>query len=236
MKKVVAMSLASMCIMSLTGCGNAKYNAGDSNNGNMSNIYIRDVVKTSDEALKLLKEGNERFFGGGILDIDYSSDTMGKLKEGQEPFAVVVSCSDSRVVSPYIFNQGLGDIFEVKTAGNVVDKNALGSIEYGVDKLGAKVIVVMGHEHCGAVSATVDNKKLDENSDIDSIIEKIKPSVEKVKKTDTQDVLEESVNENVRAMKDEILKNKVIKAKVDSGEVKIVTARYNLDGKIDWDI
>lgn len=206
---------------------------------------VKVEIKSPERSLELLKEGNQRFLNNGSLPYDLSSDRKEELKDGQFPFATIVSCSDSRVVASHIFNQGLGELFEVKLAGNVVDKDALGSIEYAVVVLKTPLIVVLGHESCGAVYSTVDinNKKktLPKESAINSIVEKISPSVTKVKaehkhhEVSDRDLKELVTVENARVMKDEILKNSAIRAKVIKNEVKIVVAKYMLDGSIVWE-
>lgn len=202
-------------------------------------------VKSPERSLGLLKEGNQRFLNNQSTSYDLSSTRREELKDGQFPFATIVSCSDSRVVASHIFNQGLGELFEVKLAGNVVDKDALGSIEYAVEVLKTPLIVVLGHEKCGAVYSTVDinNKKkaLPKESAINSIVEKITPSVTSVKEehkhheVSDRDLKELVTVENARVMKNKILENNAIKAKVNKNEVKIVVAKYMLDGSIVWE-
>lgn len=202
-------------------------------------------VKSPERSLGLLKEGNQRFLNNQSTSYDLSSTRREELKDGQFPFATIVSCSDSRVVASHIFNQGLGELFEVKLAGNVVDKDALGSIEYAVEVLKTPLIVVLGHENCGAVYSTVDinNKKkaLPKESAINSIVEKITPSVTSVKEehkhheVSDRDLKELVTVENARVMKNKILENNAIKAKVNKNEVKIVVAKYMLDGSIVWE-
>lgn len=202
-------------------------------------------VKSPERSLELLKEGNQRFLNNQSTSYDLSSTRREELKDGQFPFATIVSCSDSRVVASHIFNQGLGELFEVKLAGNVVDKDALGSIEYAVEVLKTPLIVVLGHENCGAVYSTVDinNKKkaLPKESAINSIVEKITPSVTSVKEehkyheVSDRDFKELVTVENARVMKEKILENNAIKAKANKNEVKIVVAKYMLDGSIVWE-
>ncbi len=206
---------------------------------------VKVEVNSPERSLELLKEGNQRFINNKSLPSDLSSERRQELKAGQYPIATIVSCSDSRVVAPHIFNKGLGDLFEVKLAGNVVDKDALGSIEFAVIALKTPLIVILGHESCGAVHSAVDinNKKmtLPKESSINSIIEKITPSIATVKtehknhKVSDLEFKEMVTVENARAMKTEILKNSAIKAKVDQKEVQIVVGKYMLDGSIVWE-
>ncbi|PKB18231.1 carbonic anhydrase [Flavobacterium sp. 5] len=108
--------------------------------------------------IQKLEEGNKRFTTGKSMHPDETLERIRELKKGQHPFAIVVSCSDSRVPSELIFDQGLGDIFSIRTAGNVIGDYELGSIEYAVEHLDCKLIVVMGHKGCGAVKAFIDSK------------------------------------------------------------------------------
>jgi carbonic anhydrase len=123
-------------------------------------------------------EGNQRFVSGKITIKDIGPAKREDLAvNGQKPFAVIVSCSDSRVPPEILFDQALGDIFVVRVAGNVLDPVAMGSVEYGAEHLGCPLLVVMGHENCGAVKATVDGGEAP--GSISAIVDKIKPSVEK---------------------------------------------------------
>ena len=105
------------------------------------------------EAISKLKEGNSRYTGGNLQHPGQTTERRAELAKSQYPFATIVSCSDSRVPPEIVFDQGLGDLFVVRVAGNVVDDHALGSIEYSVDPLGVRLIVVLGHQSCGAVQA-----------------------------------------------------------------------------------
>ncbi len=181
------------------------------------------------EALTVLVEGNKRFIEGKSTHRNFNSRRE-ELKSGQKPIATVVSCSDSRVVPEYIFDQGLGDIFTVISAGNVVDKIGLGSIENAVGHLHTPLLIVMGHEKCGAVAAAYDDFK---ESNITEIVNKIKPSVAKVKKgKDKPSECELLANENVKEVIHEIKKSPVVQEAVHKG-LKIVGMKYHLDGKVE---
>ena len=148
----------------------------------------------------------------------------------QNPFAVVVSCSDSRVVTSNIFNTGLGDIFDIKLAGNVVDDLALGSIEYAVEHLNTPLLVVMGHENCGAVTAAYNSVKNGEkvSGNIKDIVEEIEPAVKNASSID------EASHNNVYDIIQQIEKDSAIKKLVDEGKLKIVGAYYDLDGEVQF--
>lgn len=211
-----------------------------------SNVTARNktLVKTANQitetsafsrAKRVLFEGNQRFITGKFAKKDLSSKKLKALLQGQKPFAVIVSCSDSRVPPELIFDQGLGDLFVIRVAGNVVDKVALGSIEYAVEHLKAPLVVVMGHEKCGAVKATAEGGEA--AGSIGAIVEKIKPSLIKVKARGTkgESLIEETVNENVKAVIRDIEKSSVIKHAIEKGEIKVIGAKYHLStGKVQW--
>jgi carbonic anhydrase len=129
-------------------------------------------------ALKRLLEGNLRFMSGHVQQIEPRDFRLARraLSEHQEPFAIILGCSDSRVSPEIVFDQGLGDLFDVRTAGHVVDALAIGSIEYGVEHLHCNLVVVLGHERCGAVTAAVEGNEQD--GDIASVITAIDPAVQ----------------------------------------------------------
>ena len=112
----------------------------------------------AEEALKKLMDGNQRFVEMKQQHPDESLERRKEMREGQHPFAAILSCSDSRVPLELIFDQGFGDLFEIKNAGNVLDEHVIGSIEYAVMHAGVKLVVIMGHQDCGAVAATLSGK------------------------------------------------------------------------------
>ncbi|MGL4934500.1 MAG: carbonic anhydrase [Cetobacterium sp.] len=204
-------------------------------------VYTRPKVNNSAEALALLKTGNERFVNNKKFKQDLSKEKKDNLTKGQSPFVTILSCSDSRVISPYIFDQGLGDVFEVKLAGNIVDDLALGSIEYGIENLKTPLVLILAHESCGAVHATMDvangKLKLDKESNLNSIVNKINPSISNLKSHDLNDLeLKELLSvENARTMKTHILNNQKINRKYKNKEIDIVVAKYMLNGTIIWE-
>lgn len=199
-------------------------------NKSIKNINIEEVREGSAEsANRKLIEGNRRFALGKPLQEDISLQKRRDLKvNGQKPFAVILSCSDSRVPPEIVFDQGLGDIFVVRNAGNVVEPVALGSIEYSIKYLGTPLIVVMGHEDCGAVKAAVEGEETTDN--IEAIIKKIEPSVEKAKSGGSKEGLKERAeNENIVNSIEQIKKSPVVKEMLETGRVKIVGAKYHLE-------
>jgi carbonic anhydrase len=149
------------------------------------------------------------------------------LAKDQKPFAVIVSCSDSRVLPELVFDVTLGDIFVVRTAGEVVDAVALGSIEYAIEHLGTRLIVVLGHQRCGAVSAAVSGET--ETGDIPDVLKAILPAVEETK-AQSGDPIDDAVRANARDIAKRLQNTgPIIPPRVQTGEVKIVAAYYSLD-------
>lgn len=188
---------------------------------------------SADSALIRLKEGNKRFVGGKSMRPHQDFQRIKEVSLGQEPFAVIVGCSDSRVPSEIIFDQGLGDLFIVRTAGQVSSFASWGSIEFGNAVLGAKLIVVMGHTKCGAVAAAC--KIPDVPGHIVTLINAIKPAAQ-LAKTQIGDEVENAVRINV-AMQVQQLQNMepVLTKAIQSKETQIVGAVYDLEtGKVEF--
>jgi carbonic anhydrase len=180
--------------------------------------------------LQALKSGNDRFVAGHPLHPNQDTDRRTDLSAGQHPFAIIVGCSDSRVPPEIVFDQGLGDLFVVRVAGNVVDDHALGSIEYAVEHLHVKLIVVLAHDKCGAVQAAVAGG--DAPGHIQSIVDAIQPAVDKAK-TEPGDVLDNAIDENARNTADRITHDPALTHEIESGELDVEAARYKLDtGKV----
>lgn len=187
-----------------------------------------------DVALKWLKEGNKRFMEGHSARPRQDSSRLHEVAKGQNPFATVIGCSDSRVPNEIIFDQGLGDLFIVRTAGQVSTYASWGSIEFGEEILGTKLIVVLGHTQCGAVSAAVNLPEVPGH--IVTLINAIKPAVEKAKKNSTEHLIDESIRENVR-MQVEQLKNlePLLSKRVKENSIRIIGAVYNLStGQVEF--
>jgi carbonic anhydrase len=172
-------------------------------------------------------EGNKRYVEGNLAPKDVKSK-RDQTKDGQKPFVTVVSCSDSRVVPEYIFDENLGEIFVIRTAGNIVDTITLGSIEYGVEHLGTPLLVVLGHEKCGAITAACSGGECPPN--IQAIMDKLKDPVERGEKD-----VEQSVVRNALAVADEIRqKSEIVRKLEDEGKVKIVSMKYFFtDGSVE---
>lgn len=181
-----------------------------------------------DDALTRLKQGNERFVQGKSIRPHQDLNRIKEVATSQHPFATVVGCSDSRVPNEIIFDQGVGDLFIVRTAGQVSTYASWGSIEFAEELLGTKLIVVLGHTQCGAVSAAV---KLPEvPGHIVTLINAIKPAVEKAREQHPTDLLDAAIRENVRLQVEQLKALEPVLAKrVREGSVKIVGALYHLD-------
>jgi len=192
-----------------------------------------------DEALRILKEGNARYVGGKLQHPHQGPERRALTAgQGQHPLAAVLTCSDSRVPPEIIFDQGIGDLFVVRVAGNVSATAEIGSIEYAVDQRGAPLVLALGHTQCGLVGAVLDGAKLPPN--IASLAEPIKPAVDKAREANlgaAQDVLlKAAITANVwQAMEDMLRLSPVIREKVKAGKVKLVGALYDLDtGQVQW--
>ena len=194
---------------------------------------------THKEALSELKRGNERFVTGKSEFPNISAERRIKTtREGQKPFATVLTCSDSRTPPEYIFDRGLGDIFVVRVAGNICDDFALGSVELGVHHCGSSLVVVLGHRNCGVVSMAVKDSEVSEAAV--GIIDKIKPAVESARRKNPgmseDELIQESARGNALNAVEDILKgSRIIRERVRANEVKLVAAYYDIEsGEVEW--
>ncbi len=192
---------------------------------------------TPDEALRLLQEGNKKFATDAPFRGVQGRERRIEVARGQTPFAVLVGCSDSRVPPELLFGRGLGELFIVRVAGNTVDLTAQGSIEYAVAEFGVPLVLVLGHERCGAVAAAVS--VVQENATFPGAIgEMVEPIVPAVLRAKGQpgDLLDNAVRENVRRVVTRLRGNGAILPELaEAGRIKIVGARYDLDnGAVDF--
>lgn len=182
-------------------------------------------------AWRRLREGNERFVAGESLHPNQDASRRSSLLEHQHPFAVIFGCSDSRLAAEIIFDLGLGDAFVVRTAGQVIDDAVLGSLEYSISELGVPLIVILGHDSCGAVSAT---KAAVETGDmpvgfIRDLVERITPSVLtslRNEQHDVNDMVVEHVKQTAKRLADS---SRVISNAIDEGRAAVVGLSYKLD-------
>jgi carbonic anhydrase len=193
---------------------------------------------TADKAMETLKEGNARFVSGKATHPNQDSARIKELAGGQKPHTIVLSCSDSRVPPEMLFDQGLGDIFTVRTAGETLGANAIGSIEYAVEHLGAKLIVVMGHTSCGAVKAALSlGDKSTGSPNLDTLVGSIQKKLKTYRAPAGEDKLllapvKLNVNEVVQELQS---RSKLIRDAMHDHGLKIVPGVYNLDsGKVDF--
>lgn len=170
------------------------------------------------ESLQRLIEGNRRYVGDELLHPNRSSDRREEILEGQNPFAVIVGCSDSRVAPEIIFDQGLGDLFIVRVAGNVIGPIELDSIEYSTKYLGSSLVFVLGHESCGAVTAVMNGT----TTYIEEIANLIKPAIRHAK------YLEDAVKENVRWVVRYLRSTPLLKQLIQEKKVDCIGAYYHL--------
>lgn len=188
---------------------------------------IQDKL-TPKDAHRILVEGNKRFVQNVKAQRDLKEQVL-ETSLGQFPFAVILSCIDSRVPAELVFDQGIGDIFSVRVAGNIINEDVLGSMEYGCKVAGSKIVVVMGHSKCGAVTAACNNVEL---GNITPLLKKIKPAVDFVR-TDKEEMTDKDIEnvsvQNVHLSIDRIRKESAILSEMEkNGEIEIVGASYNV--------
>ena len=190
-----------------------------------------------DDVINLLKDGNVRFTNNDLTARDHSKQVR-KSTLSQYPKAIVLSCVDSRVPVEDVFDRGIGDLFVARVAGNFVNEDILGSMEFACVVSGSKLVLVLGHEHCGAVKAAIDHVEL---GNITPMLQKILPAVERVeydgeRNANNQEFVHMVCESNVRNTIDQIrLNSPLLKEMEDRGEIKIVGSVYDMDnGKVDW--
>ncbi|WP_455210932.1 carbonic anhydrase [Kaarinaea lacus] len=196
------------------------------------------------EALRRLREGNLRFSSNvRALDSWLSHTKREELVSGQNPFAIILGCSDSRVPAEIVFDQGLGDLFVIRVAGNIVAPSQIGSVEFAVSLYGTKLVVVLGHSQCGAVLATIDDLtrgKDNPSKNIRSIVDRVKPSVQSLitteLKNDTDALVKAAVRANVRASANQLRHgSEIIETLIESDGLLVVGAEYSLEtGVVDF--
>jgi len=183
---------------------------------------------TADDAWNILAEGNARFVSGDLSAKNFS-ERRAELLSGQNPFVTVVTCSDSRVPPELIFDQGLGDIFVIRVAGNVMDPVVLGSVEYGVEHLHTPLLVILGHQSCGAVTAATQGGA---EGNIESIMTEIEPSVEIAEETNLTgtEMVEFAIDENIDlVIKNVLERSPITRELVEDGNLTIFGAKYSLE-------
>ncbi len=200
---------------------------------------LRDpIANNPEEALRALKTGNARFFGGQARRPEVSAAERRAQILGQTPFAVILACSDSRVPTEIVFDQSLGSLFITRVAGNVVEMGTTGSIEYAVGHLKTHLVVVLGHEGCGAIKAALlpAEERARETPSIQALLNSIVPSVSKIPKIrDEKAKLREAVVANVRQQVANIKKEPAIQRAIASNKINVVGAFYEItSGAVDF--
>jgi len=193
-------------------------------------------VISMSEALERLRDGNRRFASGA----GHSATTAA---EDQEPFAIVLGCSDARVPAEIVFDQGVGDLFVIRVAGNIVAPSQIGSVEFAAERFGTQLVVVMGHSRCGAVIATLEELTLStqvRSPNLGSIVDRIRPSIEPLLRTevaaDPDALLREAVRANVRVAAQRLRQgSELLERRIAGGELRVIGAEYSVEtGEVDF--
>ncbi len=224
MKKLKTLLLTSS-VLSMTLCYgvNIKQNNQPVEKNSIHKI-ARNNIKTPEDAIRELKNGNKRFLLNKQENTNYKQ-MIAETKGGQKPHSAVLTCMDSRVPPEIIFDQGIGNIFSIRVAGNIEDEDILGSMEYAVEHAGAKTIVVLGHNHCGAVTGAVENVKL---GNLTHLLDQIKPAL--ATNVSGEKVIDETAKNNVKkTIKELYERSEILHEMVKEGKLKIVGAFYDIE-------
>jgi len=195
------------------------------------------------DALERLREGNRRFVSGVRSDRLTGQTRRGELAAGQEPFAIILGCSDSRVPAEIVFDQGLGDLFVIRVAGNIVASSQIGSVEFAAERFGTPLVVVLGHSRCGAVLATIEElmrPRENQSRNLRSIVDRIRPSVEVLLATelrhDSDALVRHAVRSNVRVSANHLRHgSEVLEQLIQRDGLLVVGAEYSLEtGVVDF--
>jgi len=192
---------------------------------------IQDGI-SPDLAIEMLKDGNKRFLDKKEQEKDLHIQ-VNETSDGQFPYAVVLSCIDSRVPVELVFDQGIGDVFSARVAGNIINEDILGSIEYACGVAGSKAILVLGHTKCGAVTSACKGVEL---GNITALLSKIKPAIAEVKERDgdleVEEVTQANVHQSIKEIRD---KSEILADLENEGKIKIVGAVYHVeDGRVSY--
>ncbi|HEY0846021.1 MAG TPA: carbonic anhydrase [Noviherbaspirillum sp.] len=199
---------------------------------------------TALEALERLREGNRRY----VADIKHLNSMPNharrvELTAGQEPFAIVLGCSDSRVPAELVFDQGLGDLFVIRVAGNIVAPSQIGSVEFAAGQFGTRLVVVLGHTNCGAISATLQELRRpteNQSRNLRSIVDRVRPSVATLLETDLKNdphnLMHQAVRANIRASANQLRHgSEILENLIDKDGLMVVGAEYSLEtGVVDF--
>jgi carbonic anhydrase len=196
----------------------------------------------ADEALARLKEGNRRFIAGVRSERPMSHAERSKLAREQRPFAIVLGCSDSRVPAEIVFDQGLGELFVIRVAGNIVSPSQVGSVEFAAERFGTQLVVVLGHTQCGAIFATLEHLRATAQhpDNLLAIVERIRPSVQTLielrPNASEEELVHQAVRANVRASVDHLRHGSALLERlIAQKKLKVVGAEYHLEtGQVDF--
>lgn len=247
MENKIKITFLAFLLFAITACGHQKTSFVESGvdlREKSPVVLVENVLTkeqqealTPEEVIKFLQEGNVRFTNNELTPRNKSQQIKNSTLS-QFPQAIVLSCIDSRVPVENVFDQGIGDVFVARVAGNFVNEDILGSMEYACKVSGSKLIVVLGHEHCGAVKATIDDVKL---GNITPMLQKIRPAVDQVeyqgeRNGSNQEFVHLVCQSNVKNTLNQIrLNSPILKEMEDLGEIKMVGAVYGLEnGKVEW--
>lgn len=186
------------------------------------------------QTIRLLVVGNQRFVTGHLAEKDVIQDRNQFISE-QRPIAVIISCSDSRASTRDCVDQSLGDLFVIRVAGNIVNDDVIGSVQYAVDHFNVPLVLVLGHENCGAVIEALNRRK--HPAYLQSIVNKIEPAAEKAISAGLaeEDVIDRVVIENVKLVEEELHEHSALNEKLANGDLKIIVSEYHLaSGKVTW--
>jgi len=193
---------------------------------------------SADEALQRLKEGNREFVAGlPGRDIFLRPSRRAQLTEGQAPFAIILGCSDSRVPAEIVFNQGLGDLFVIRVAGNIVAPSQVGSVEFAAARFGTRLVVVLGHSQCGAILATLEELRTpseNQSRNLRSIVDRVRPSVEVLLRTGVKyepaALVQHAVRANVSASVNQLKHgSEILEQLIEHEGLRVVGAEYSLE-------
>jgi len=203
-----------------------------------STTPAKDAI-TGDNAQSMMKNGNTRFLSGNKKHPNQGAERRKSTADnGQKPFVTILSCADSRVVPELIFDQGIGDIFVVRVAGNVADTDEIGTVEYGVEHLGTPLLVVMGHTKCGAVTAVVEGAKVE--GSIPALVDNIAPAASKARALNpdktTKELIPFAIEENIwQSITDILNGSEIVRDLVREKKLRIVGAVYDIEtGRVKW--
>ena len=199
---------------------------------------------TAEEAIGRLREGNGRFVDGGrVLNDLTSHERRSEVSGMQNPFAIVLGCADARVPAEIVFDHGLGDLFVIRVAGNVVAPSGVGSVEFAAERFGTRLVVVLGHSRCGAVAATLEElERPTENHspNLSSIVDRIRPAVEPLlangAPVDVESLLQAAVRANIAASVEQLRKGSaILENLVQNDSLQILGAEYSIEtGQVDF--